>query len=312
MTPPGPPEPPGPFGTPIRRTAAAALAVLAVLVTALLGDSLAQSGTGELEIPAAGSITVLRLLVVTALAVQIGELAGVRLAGDGPLPRRWSLTAAATGFVASAGLLVLLSALSGLRLGTVYGLREGRLILITANAFVLAALCAATTRHRELAALPLAVAVGAEALRAHPEAYSPVFGVSLTVIHLTAASLWFGTLLYVLRVMRLRGGGRGRGVLLRYARMAGWLFAALVVTGTCSTLRRLPLDGVLTTAYGRVLLVKLALFVLAALLALTARRRLTRGADAQPPARVELGVLAVVLLVSALLTVVPDPHWLLP
>ncbi|MEU7019882.1 CopD family protein [Streptomyces sp. NPDC046203] len=310
MTPPGPPEPPGPFGTPIRRTAAAALAVLAVLVTALLGDSLAQFGTGELEIPAAGSITVLRLLVVTALAVQIGELAGVRIAGDGPLPRRWSLTAAVTGCAASAGLLVLLSALSGLRLGTVYGLREGRLILITANAFVLAALCAATTRHRELAALPLAVAVGAEALRAHPESYSPVFGVSLTVIHLTAASLWFGTLLYVLRVMRLRGGGRD--VLLRYARMAGWLFAALAVTGTCSTLRRLPLDGVLTTAYGRVLLVKLALFGVAALLALTARRRLLRGADAQPPARVELGVLAVVLLVSALLTVVPDPHWLLP
>lgn len=299
---------PGPLGTPIRLTAAV-LALIGVLTVALLGVSLAQTGTGELEIPAAGTITLLRLLVLTALAVQIGELAGVRLAGEGPLPRRWSVPAAATGAAASAGLLVLLGRLSGLSLGTVYGLREGRLLLVTTNALALAAVCAAT-RRPALALGPLAVAVGAEAMRAHPEAYTPAIGVSLTVVHLTAASLWCGSLLYVLRTMRLRGGGRD--VLMRYARMAAWTFAALCVTGTCSTLRRLPLDGVLSTAYGRVLLVKLGLFGLTALLALTARRRMLRGADARPPARVELGVLGLVVLVSALLTVVPDPHWLLP
>ncbi|WP_370414994.1 CopD family protein [Streptomyces fradiae] len=299
---------PGPLGTPIRLTAAV-LALIGVLTVALLGVSLAQTGTGELEIPAAGTITLLRLLVLTALAVQIGELAGVRLAGEGPLPRRWSVPAAATGAAASAGMLVLLGRLSGLSLGTVYGLREGRLLLVTTNALALAALCAAT-RRPALALGPLAVAVGAEAMRAHPEAYTPAIGVSLTVVHLTAASLWCGSLLYVLRTMRLRGGGQD--VLMRYARMAACAFAALCVTGTFSTLRRLPLDGVLSTAYGRVLLVKLALFGLTALLALTARRRMLHGADARPPARVELGVLALVVLVSALLTVVPDPHWLLP
>lgn len=299
---------PGPLGTPIRRTAAV-LAGIAVLVVALRGVRLAQTGTGELEIPAAGGITVLRLLVLGALAVHIGELAGARLAGDGPLPRRWSPTAAVVGFTASTGLLLLLFVISGLGIGTVYGLREGRLTLATADAFALAAICAAT-RRPGLAALPLAAALGAEALRAHPESYSPAVGVGLTVIHLTAASLWFGTLMYVLRVMRLRGGGRD--VLRRYATMAGWVFGALAVTGTFSTLRRLPLDGVLTTAYGRVLLIKLALFGLTALLALTARRRMLRGADARPPARVELCVLAVVVLLSAVLTVVPDPHWLLP
>ncbi|MFF0437031.1 CopD family protein [Streptomyces sp. NPDC004327] len=299
---------PGPFGTPARLTAAV-LAVTAVLAVALLGAGLAQTGTGELVIPAAGSITLLRLLVLVAFAVTVGELAGVRIAGQGPLPRRWSLAAAALGCAASAGLLLLLAAISGLRLTTVYGLREGRLILVTANAFALAAICAAT-RRPALAALPLAVAVGAEAMRAHPESYTPAIGIGLTVVHLTAASLWSGTLLYVLRTMRLRGGARD--VLLRYARMAAWLFGALCATGTVSTLRRLPLDGVLTTAYGRVLVVKLALFGVTALLALTARRRMLRGADAQPPARVELGVLGAVVLVSALLTVVPDPHWLLP
>ncbi|MFF9194642.1 CopD family protein [Streptomyces sp. NPDC014779] len=299
---------PGPLGTPIRRTAAV-LALLAVLTVALLGVSLAQTGTGELEIPAAGAITLLRLLVLVALAVQIGELAGARLAGEGPLPRRWSVPAATTGCAASAGLLVLLAWLSGLGLGTASGLREGRLLLVTANALGLAALCAAT-RRPALAVAPLAVAVGAEAMRAHPEAYTPAIGVTLTVVHLTAASLWCGSLLYVLRTMRLRGGGRD--VLMRYARMAAVVFAALAVTGTCSTLRRLPLDGVFTTAYGRVLLVKLALFGLTALLALTARHRMLHAADPEPPARVELAVLGLVVLVSALLTVVPDPHWLLP
>ncbi|MGW5423992.1 CopD family protein [Streptomyces sp. NPDC003943] len=299
---------PGPFGTPTRLTAAV-LAGTAVLAVALLGAGLAQTGTGELVIPAAGTITLLRLLVLVAFAGTVGELAGVRIAGEGPLPRRWSLPAAALGCAASVGLLLLLAAVSGLGLSTVYGLREGRLILVTANAFVLAAVCA-VTRRPALAALPLAVAVGAEAMRAHPESYSPAIGVGLTVVHLTAASLWFGTLAHVLRTMRLRGGAPE--VLTRYARMAAWVFGALCVTGTFSTLRRLPLDGVFSTAYGRVLLVKLALFGLTALLALTARRRMLRGADAQPPARVELGVLAAVVLVSALLTVVPDPHWLLP
>ncbi|MFC8511084.1 CopD family protein [Streptomyces sp. NPDC057411] len=298
---------PGPLGTPTRLTAAV-LAAVAVLAVALLGAGLAQTGTGELEIPAAGTITLLRLLFLVALAVQLGELAGVRCAGEGPLPRRWSLPAAMLGCASSAGLLVLLAVISGLKLTTVYGLREGRLLLVTANAFALAALCAAS-RRPSLALAPLAVGIGAEALRAHPEAYSPAIGFGLTVVHLTGASLWFGTLLYVLRTARLRGGGRD--VLMRYARMAAWVFAALAVTGTCSTLRRLPLDAVLTTAYGRVLLVKLALFGLTALLALTARRRMLGGGDARPPARIELAVLGLVVLVSALLTVVPDPHWLI-
>ncbi|MET9620507.1 CopD family protein [Streptomyces sp. NPDC006464] len=300
--------PPGPVVTPARVTAAT-LAALAGLALAVLGAALAQAGTGELRIPAAGTTTLLRLFVLAAFAIHLGELAGARIAGEGPLPRRWSPAAALLGAAATAGLLLLFSAVSGLGLTTVYGMREGRLLLVTANAFVLAALCA-TGRRPALALGPLGVAVLAEALRAHPEATGPAIGAALTVVHLTAASLWFGALLYVLRTMRLRGGGRA--VLARYARTAAWLYAALVVTGTCSALRRLPPDLVLSTAYGRVLLVKLGLVGLASLLALTARRRMLRGGDARTPARTELGVLAAVVLVSAVLTVVPDPLWLSP
>ncbi len=141
---------------------------------------------------------------------------------------------------------------------------------LTATAVAAVAAFRAASRRPDLAVLPLAVAIGAEAMRAHPEAHQQALGTGPAVVHLTAASLWVGTLLYVLRTMRLRGGGRD--VLVRYARMAAWVYAALVVTGTASTLRGLPLDAVLTTAYGRLLLVKLAL---------AARGRMLSGGNAQ-------------------------------
>ncbi|MEV6393235.1 CopD family protein [Streptomyces sp. NPDC051907] len=280
---------------------------LAALALALLGVDVAGRGTGELRIPAAGTVTVLRAAVCAALAVHLGELAGARLVGAGPLPRSWALSAALAGALASGGQILRLAQVSGLDLASAYGTREGQLLLLMANGFLAAAGCVFLKREG-WAAGPLAVVVGAEALRAHPEPYSPEIGAALTALHLTAASLWAGGLLYVLRTAWLRRGGREAFV--RYARLAAWLFVVLAATGTASTLRRLPADVVFTTAYGRVLIAKLVLVALACALALVARRRLTRGKDARPPARLELGVLAGVVLLSAILTAVPDPHWL--
>ncbi|MEE1757086.1 CopD family protein [Streptomyces sp. SP18CS02] len=273
---------------------------------ALYGAALAARGTGELHIPAAGTTTALRALVFAALAVHLGESAGLRLAGPGPLPRAWALGASVTGAVASAGQIVVLAVVSGLDLATTYGTRDGRLLLVMANGFALAAACVAFRRPL-WAPAPLALVIGAEALRAHPEPYTPEIGTALTVVHLIAASLWAGALLYALRTMWLRRGGRE--VLLRYARLAAWLYAALAVTGTCSALRRLPADVITASAYGRVLIAKLALVLVASAFAVAARRRLRRGGDTAAPARAELAVLAVVVVVSAALTVVPDPHW---
>ncbi|MFD7286769.1 CopD family protein [Streptomyces sp. NPDC059863] len=294
-----------------RRAALIAGGVLFAALVVLLGAGIASRGTGELRIPGAGGTTALRVAVFAGLALHLGELAGARLAGIGPVPRGWALAAALTGAAASAGQIILLASVSGLDITAVYGTVEGRLLLFMANGFLLAAGCVAL--NRPLVALaPLAVVVGAEALRAHPEPYTPMLGTALTVVHLTAASLWTGGLLYVLRTMWLRRSdpADARQVLARYARLAGWLFAALAATGTLSTLRRLPVDVVISTAYGRVLIAKLLLVAVVSGLALTARRRLRGGADAGPPARAELAVLAVIVLLSAILTVVPDPHWL--
>nr|WTA00636.1 CopD family protein [Streptomyces sp. NBC_00857] len=285
--------------------------VLVAVLVAVLGVGIAARGTGELRIPGAGGTTVLRGVVFAALALHLGELAGRRLARTGPVPRSWAVAAALAGAIASAGQIGLLAYVSGLDITAVYGTVDGRLLLVMANGFLIAAGCAATSRPIRAVA-PLVVVVAAEALRAHPEQYTPMLGTGLTVVHLTAASLWTGSLLYILRTMWLRRDDPtgARQVLARYARIAGWLFAALAATGTISALRRLPVDVVFTTAYGRVLIAKLILIALVSGLALTARRRLRGGGDAVTPARGELAVLAVVVLLSAVLTVVPDPHWL--
>ncbi|WP_369217743.1 CopD family protein, partial [Streptomyces flavofungini] len=126
-----------------------------------------------------------------------------------------------------------------------------------------------------------------------------------------------GGLLCVLRMLRSwRTAAPEAGVALLggYARVAAVLFAAITVTGTCSTLRRMPpgtvADQLTGTAYGRALLAKVLLVVVVAVLAVLARRKLRRSPDrasAYVPARGEVIALGVVVALSALLTAVPVP-----
>nr|WP_241265760.1 CopD family protein [Streptomyces boncukensis] len=107
--------------------------------------------------------------------------------------------------------------------------------------------------------------------------------------------------------------GAARALLAAYARRAFWLFAAICVTGTFSTLRRLPLDQALSSAYGRTLIAKLVLVGAVAVCALLARRVLVRSRSATygevlRPTAAELAVLGAVLVLSALLTVAPVPR----
>ncbi|MFD7866156.1 CopD family protein [Streptomyces sp. NPDC059783] len=306
-----------------RRPRTAALVVagaaLCAVAAALLGTDAVGRGTGELRIPGAGTAVLLRTALFAALAVHIGALALGPLVRSVPgrprtLPPSWAVAASAVGALAAAGQIVRLARISGLGLVETYGTREGGLLLLVANGFALAACCAAS-RRPALAAAPLALAVGAEALRAHPEAYTPLVGTALTVVHLTAASLWAGGLLQVLRTMRhwRTAPAAARALLGRYARLAVWPYAALAVTGTCSALRRLPAEVVFTSAYGRTLLAKLALMAVVSVLALAARRRLARDGGPEGARRAALregAALGAVVLVSAVLTVVPDPHWI--
>ena len=300
---------------------AAALALVAVL-----GPRLALDGTNELGIPGGWALSVLRTAAFCGLALAVGEVTAARLAhsvpeAPGSPARRWAVNGALVGAVAAAVQLFVLAGtgslghrLADLDLVAAYGTRDGALVLLEANAFAAAALCVGARRApwTSWTPLPLLAVIVAEAFRAHPEADTPLVGSLLTFVHLTAATVWTGGLLCVLHTMRAwrPAPGPARVLLHRYTRVAAAAFTAVVVTGTFSALRRLPLDRLLDSAYGRTFLTKLALIAAVALLAFLARRRLRRlrGADpARGPVRAELALLAGVLAVSAVLTAVPVP-----
>lgn len=139
---------------------------------------------------------------------------------------------------------------------------------------------AAAARARRWAVPPLLAVVAAEAVRAHPAQQAPGWGAVLTGVHLLAAAVWAGALVQVVRTaLRWRGHRRQAWALVgAYARLAGWLFAVVVATGTVAALLLVPWADWTGTAYGRTLLVTIALVSTTAVLALLARRRRLRRA----------------------------------
>ncbi|RNF77682.1 copper resistance protein CopC [Streptomyces botrytidirepellens] len=256
---------------------------------------------------------VLRWLLFAALALLLGELAADRLAArtaEAPehRPRRWGLAAALVGCAAAGGLTVLLT--QGGSLASVTDTRPGVLSLMEIVGFALAA-TALLLKRRNWAVLPLAGVLAAEALRAHPQAEHAIAGPLLTLVHLTAAALWAGTLFHVLRtgVVWRTEPAAARTLFLPYARLAAWLFGAVAVTGLVSALLLVPLDDIVTTSYGQVLLAKFLLVLVVGVLALAARRRLRSSKTGSPrrPAGAETVTLAVVFALSATLTVLAVP-----
>ncbi|WP_326688454.1 CopD family protein [Streptomyces sp. NBC_01795] len=328
----GPSRPSRPSGRPLL-PALLVLGCAALLAAlALTGTDLATDSTRDIHIPGGGTTALLRSALFVALCVQLGEVGGRRLARDvartlpgtpedGPRqPREWAAGAAFAGMTAALGLASMAAAGDGTltaglpELSEIYATRAGLLAFLEANGFLVAALCVFLGRP-VWATLPLTGVILGEALRAHPEADTPAIGVALTLVHLASTVLWTGGLIQVLRTMRAWHGepGAARALLAAYAKRAFWLFAAICVTGTLSTLRRLPLDAALSSAYGRTLLVKLVVVALVALCALFARRVLTRDradltyAQVLRPTAWELAALGAVLTLSALLTVAPLP-----
>ncbi|SNX57460.1 putative copper export protein [Streptomyces sp. TLI_55] len=320
-------------GGPLPRRSGTARAVAVLVLVALgaliplLGPSAALHGTGEAAAPGDSGIALLRAVLFTALCVPVGELFVTRLARAVPgapraMPRSWAVYAACAGLVAALGLASVVStgnlvphSFAEIDIGGLYDSRDGKLALVEVNAFLVAGLCARSTRPASQA-WPLAAVVVAEALRAHPTTeHEPLVGSGLTLVHLTCAALWVGGLLYALRTLRGWGASEAGSALLGlYARVAAVLLAAITATGVWSTLRRMPpetiLDQLTTTAYGRVLLAKVLLVAAVAALALWARLRLRRAPDpltACSPARVEVALLGVVVVVSGLLTALPLP-----
>ena len=216
-------------------------------------------GTAAARNAGQAATAVLRWTVFAALAWLLGDLATrSMLRRHRPqrgwrLPRWCSVAAAAAGALASLGLAGLVAGGGSLRAAVTHpasselGSLPGAIALVEAGAFALAAVI--STRRNQLAWLPLVIVVGAEGLRAHPGDYQPGWGVLLTVTHLAGAALWVGALAHVAcHALRWRATPHAVWALVRdYARLAAWVFVAVVATGALSTLVVLPLSKLLGT-----------------------------------------------------------------
>jgi len=290
----------------------------ATTLTSITGDAPRQS-------PALVASSVLRWLLFAALSVALGGMVGARVvrghAGPRRVPAPWTGHAAVAGAAAAVGLVALIAGNGSLSRGVgdpslsaVADALPGRLALLEVVGFAASGIMC-RTRGRGWAWLPLLGVVAAEGLRSHAATALPGWGALLTGVHLAAAAIWVGALGQVVRtaIAWRDAPRRSWAAVGAYARLAGWVFAAVVLTGTGSALLLVPWSAWTTTGYGRALLVKLALVAAAAVLAVLGRRRLRRGRAAPEPsapgraARVERAVLVAALAVTALLVSLPPP-----
>lgn len=280
----------------------------------------ASGSAGGQAVSGAPATAVLRWVLYAGFALALGGLVGERLAARRRAPegavalRSWVLPGAVAGLVASLGLAVLVggggSLVHGITSPSGSALFDGRpgILAVTEVVAWLTALIALRMRRRRLAVGALFAVAVAEGLRAHPATESEVWGPVLTTVHVTAAAVWIGALVHVLRVGRAwRWTPPARAVLRAYARLALALVLVVLTTGTLSGLLMVSPLKLFDTDFGRVLAVKLALAAGVCALALAARWRLPRTAP-HLLARVEASVLVAVLGATALLGVTQPPR----
>ena len=256
-----------------------------------------------------------RWLLVTGFAIALGGLVGERLTSVSrdrhanlPEIRSWSgvgIVVGAVSVVASAVVLVVdRASISALLAGP-----PGWRILAEFGGFAAAWILIRAGRPR-VAVVALVVVAGAEGVDSHSDLALPVLGLILTGIHLIAGAVWFGALLHVVRAAyRWRGiPGLPREIWTAYARLAAKLFVVVVVSGSAMAALLVPFSSLTSTDYGRALLLKVVLVAAVAALAIVGRRALRRAPGRSVRlARTEVGGLAMVLVLAALLVSTATP-----
>lgn len=281
-----------------------------------VGTAITGAGTTGAQLISWGEAA-LRWLLFTGLTLALGGVLGERFTASArrenprlPALRSWVPPATLIGL---AGVLAL-AALLVTGTGTPAALWQGRAgqLLLAEGAGLAVAFGAATVRRgrwRAWAAVPLTVAVVAEGLRSHANVATPGWGALLTGVHLAAVAIWVGALTHVARTALAwrRERPAVRWVLAGYTRLAAWVFAFVVASGVVSALLLVPVSALLTTTYGQVLLIKVALVIVAGGLALTARlaARRDRVDRVRIATRLESTVLVGVLSLSAVLVSTP-------
>jgi copper transport protein len=266
-----------------------------------------------------------RWLMLVGLAVALGGLAGRAVSRyykgkhPSPLPMPWALRGSLLGLAASAALLV--TATIGPNLATrlaqppAPGLERNATAAIALVEMALFALSALSLwlRRPGLSGLLLCGVVLAEGIRAHPEGIVPAGGAALSYCHMLPALVWVGMLFYVIRAaIGWRDDPEAmQGLVRHYGKVAGWLFAIVVITGVISALVLVPLGKVLTTTYGLFLVTKACVVLVVAMLAIAGqvwlRRRPLPGAGPALATKLEVAGLIAVLAITGILTVLTPP-----
>jgi copper transport protein len=272
-------------------------------------------------------------LLLIGLAVAGGGLGGeIALAGRRRAEHPWRLSTAhlatamtvallgcGMAFAATAGRLADGTALHGLDVGTWIPALQVRAAFEDAcmAGLVLNALATLVVlRDRVVPLLSLTGAMALVGLRSHP-ASSSMWIEAAMAVHVALALLWSGALAYLLillgrRRLALRSSAAAEAIR-RYGRLALLSVLGIIATGSAAALAELLSRGqLLSTAYGRLLAVKLLLVGGVLVIAGIGRSRgLRRGAvDAlvvRRVARSEVFGVVLVLLTTAALANVPPP-----
>lgn len=283
-------------------------------------DEPADAVTGGTPLPA----TTLRVAgAVLALAGLVGVFAA-SLRGRRP-PSRW-LPVVIGSLLGAAGAVLAVGDGWSTSIGVVVDTASGRMGLIAVAVAVAGSVAAWFPRAAQLELALAAAATVAVAAQGHAVSIPPVaLSAGLTVAHVVAAVVWATALVWLdLAARASEPSGFARAV----TRWSPWGMAAVVVlaaSGTVLVLERVDPGELTTSTYGRLALVKVALLVLALVLAARNRWRLTpavarseevpTAADGTDPVRrlrsslrAEIVVLALALVAGAVLAQVPPPE----
>jgi copper transport protein len=161
-------------------------------------------------------------------------------------------------------------------IGDAIARRPGELTLVALLAVLAAAPPLRAGRLRVLVVLPLAVAVVATSLRGHSGTSGDWWAAAADVVHLAASALWFGALAHLL--LALLRAGRPRELLAAavgsYSRLALPTVLLVIASGIATAIPQFgSLHAVVSSSYGRTMLIKAGLIGVALSVALLARRR---------------------------------------
>jgi copper transport protein len=159
-------------------------------------------------------------------------------------------------------------------------------------------------RRRPLLVLAGLVTIGSLSLAGHAaDGAAPLVGIAADFLHVLAAAGWIG-------VLAIGTTLPNAPQLRRISPIAAGAVVVLVLSGIVQTIRNVgSLGALLTTAYGEIVDLKIALLAVLLVLALSARRILARGSFAiGARIRAELWILTAIVVCTAVLVESPLPR----